>query len=80
MAMLQYRFADLLGQVPKDQYFARLDELCADLDISRSHAYRYMRATWAEPANMPIAKLLKAAEFFGLTVDQIINHPTTVPA
>lgn len=77
--MLQYRLADLLGEVPKDQYFNRLDEFCVELDISRSHAYRYMRAKWDEPVNIPIIKLIKAADFFKITVDQLINHPTSVP-
>lgn len=77
--MRQYRFADLLGQVPKDEYFKRLDDFCDHLDMSQSQAYKYMRASWEKPVNMPIATLLKAADFFGLSIDQIINHPTTVP-
>lgn len=77
--MRQYKFADLFGKFPKGDYFKQLDAFCMALGISRSHAYKYMRATWDEPANMPISRLLKAAEFFGVTVDEIINHPTTIP-
>lgn len=78
--MRQYKFAELLGRFSKEEYFAQLDAFCSALNISRSHAYKYMRATWDDPANMPLSRLLLAASFFDLTVDQIINHPTTVPA
>lgn len=71
----QYNFGRLFGQIPKGEYNQRLDEFCEELDISRTHALRYMRATWSNPANMPIAKLIKAAKFFNLTVDELINHP-----
>lgn len=78
--MKQYKFAELLGKFPKEEYDAQLGAFCAALNISRPRAYEYMRATWQDPANMPLSRLLLAASFFDLTVDQIINHPTTVPA
>lgn len=76
----QYRIDEFLSKVPNAEYTEKVNAFCKHLGISGMTAWRYRNATWDAPQNMSIVRLIKAAEFFDVSVDQIINHPTNVPA
>lgn len=70
----QYRFHDLLDS-SRSHFSERLDALAQAMEITPSTLYRYMRATWTTPVDVPVTRLAKAAKHLGLTINDLINLP-----